>query len=433
MRNSKQHGERRLARVDTGRQGAVILLDAVLGDQCMMFDALARPDIQTLPAPDRAQAQRLANEVLRGLERADRLLEEHLRRSPPLTVLNTLRLGVVELCSGAAAHGVVNSLVDLIAAHPKHRRLKGLVNAVLRKMAGVAPTAWPKMRMPRLPGSLRDPLVEVWTAETVAAMEAAHFQGAAVDLTLKPGAGLSGEVPARPLPTGSYRLEGGAQISALAGFDTGDWWVQDAAAAMPARLLAVKPGEQVLDLCAAPGGKTMQLSSMGADVTAVDVSGARLRRLRENLTRTNLMATVLEVDLFTVAETYDAVLLDAPCSATGTIRRHPDLPFAKSEMTFADLVALQRRMLDHAWALVRPGGRLVYCTCSLLPEEGETQAEAALQRLPDVSVDTKQRDALPGVEASWHSPEGGLRLRPDFWADWGGLDGFYMIRLNKAV
>ncbi|WP_050605070.1 RsmB/NOP family class I SAM-dependent RNA methyltransferase [Ruegeria sp. 6PALISEP08] len=411
------------------RRSAIYLLDQVLGEGRLLPECLAAGALDRLGPEDRARAQRLALETLRGLERADRLLDNHLNRTPALTVHNALRLGAVELCNGEAAHGVVNSMVEIISRSRKHGRLKGLVNAVLRKVAAEGPEAWPKMRVPRLPKWLRDPLIMAWGADAVAGMEQAHFAGASLDLTVKPGAaGPSGNV----LPTGSIRLQDAGQVSTLPGYKAGDWWVQDAAAALPVRVLAPKAGEKVQDLCAAPGGKTMQMAAAGADVTALDVSGSRMDRVRENLARTGLKAEVVVGDALEHQGQYDAILLDAPCSATGTIRRHPDLPFAKDGSEFGGLIELQSQMLAHAWGLLKPGGRLVYCTCSLLPDEGEVQVEEALEMYPDMSVD---RDALniPGVEAGWMTDEGGLRLRPDYWPDNGGMDGFYIACLTKSA
>jgi 16S rRNA (cytosine967-C5)-methyltransferase len=231
------------------------------------------------------------------------------------------------------------------------------------------------------------------------------------------------------LPTGSVRVQDAGQISALPGYDTGDWWVQDAAAAIPARLLGAQPGEAVLDMCAAPGGKTLQLAGAGADVTALDISDARMARVRENLARTGLNATLVTGDALTHEGSYDAILLDAPCSATGTIRRHPDLPHARDGSEIGDLIALQSTMLDSALGLLKPGGRLLYCTCSLLPDEGECQIDEALLRHAGLTVDRAALD-MPGIDPAWITEEGGLRLRPDYWGDLGGMDGFYMALLR---
>ncbi|RBW54793.1 RsmB/NOP family class I SAM-dependent RNA methyltransferase [Ruegeria sp. A3M17] len=410
------------------RRSAIYLLDQILGEGRLLSECLAAGALDRLAPEDRARAQRLTLETLRGLERADRLLENHLNRTPALTVHNALRLGAVELCHGEAAHGVVNSMVDIVGRSRKHGRLKGLVNAVLRKVAAEGPDAWPKMRVPRLPEWLRDPLIMAWGEDAIAGMEKAQFTGAPLDLTVKPGDSGPGET----LPTGSMRLHDAGQVTALPGYAKGDWWVQDAAAAIPVRILAPKSGEKILDLCAAPGGKTLQLAAAGADVTALDVSETRLARVHENLKRTGLKATVVAGDALEHQGQYDAILLDAPCSATGTIRRHPDLPFAKDGSEFGELIELQARTLAHAWSLLKPGGRLVYCTCSLLPDEGEVQVEEALDQHPDMSVDWAALN-IAGIESEWITEEGGLRLRPDYWADLGGMDGFYIARLNKSA
>ena len=233
------------------------------------------------------------------------------------------------------------------------------------------------------------------------------------------------------LPTGSLRLNDAGQVSAMPGFDTGDWWIQDAAAALPVKILAPQKDEQILDLCAAPGGKTMQLATAGAQVTAVDDSAPRMARLKENLTRTQLRAKTLVKDARAINGSFDAIVLDAPCSATGTLRRHPDLPFAKDGSEFGTLIELQSELLDHAWELLKPGGRMVFCTCSLLPDEGEVQIDEALERHGDMVVD---QDALtlPGIDPNWITAEGGLRLRPDYWSELGGMDGFYIALLRKA-
>ena len=421
---------------DTGvqaRRSAVYLLDMILEEESLMSELLASGALDKLPPDDRARAQRLALDTLRGMERADRLLQKHLSKYPPLTVRNALRVGTVELCQGGAAHGVVNAMVELVGSHKKLGHLKGLTNAVLRKIATEGPEAWDALRSPRLPKWLRGPLTEAWGAEAIAGIEAAHFAGAPLDLTAKkdPEA-LAEAVGGVVLPTGSVRVMDAGQVTAMPGFAEGDWWVQDAAAALPVKILAPQKGEAVLDLCAAPGGKTMQLAAAGAQVTAVDSSKPRMQRVRENLARVHLPAKVVVVDARKFEGQFDAILLDAPCSATGTIRRHPDLPHAKDGYEFGELIELQSEMIDHAWSLLNPGGRLVFCTCSLLPDEGEVQVDEALERHPDMSVDRTALD-IEGIDPAWISSEGGLRLRPDYWADRGGMDGFYIVCLRKAA
>lgn len=402
------------------RAAAVELLGAVLGEGRMLAD-LPEPD---LPPGERARAVRLASDVLRHLEPADKVLSRHLRKSPPLLAMNVLRLAVVERAMGAPAHGVVNAAVEMVRRGNRTGHLAGLVNAVLRAVpeTGIF-DGLPPQRMPRW---LRQPLVHLHGREAVEAMEAVQAGHPPVDLTLRAGmVAPEGDL----LPTGSLRLRDGGQITALPGFAEGAWWVQDAAAALVAGLVAAQPGERVLDLCAAPGGKTLQLADAGAAVVALDISGPRMARVAENLARTGLSAELVVADAlqWQPEEAFDAILLDAPCSATGTIRRHPDLPFVKDGSELAGLVELQAALLDRALGWLKPGGRLVFSTCSLLPEEGEGQLAAALARHPGLRV---EKLALPGVEPGWWTPDGGLRLRPDYWAARGGMDGFFMARLR---
>ena len=413
------------------RGAAVALLDAVLGERRMLPDVLADPagPLAGLAPADRGRAHRLALTVLRHLEQADRVLAPHVRRAPPRRVQNVLRLAVVELAvEGAAAHGVVNAAVDLVRHGRRTGYSAGLVNAVLRKLAEV-PDPFAGLPPQKMPRWLRQPLVHAWGREAVTAMEAVQALSTPLDITLRDGA----DAPegAVLLPTGSLRLWDAGQVSALRGYAAGGWWVQDAAAALPVRVLDPQPGERIVDLCAAPGGKTLQLAAAGAEVTALDLSGPRLARLRENLARTGLRAEVVQGDAtrWRGPAPFDAVLLDAPCSATGTIRRHPDLPFVRDGADISGLIAVQAEMIDAALRLLRPGGRLVFCTCSLLPDEGEMQLDAALARHPGLTVEPPQ--GVPGLEPGWLTPAGTLRLRPDFWAGRGGIDGFFIARLRK--
>jgi len=415
------------------RRAVITMLDAIQGEGQPMSDLL--PDaVAHLPPEDRARAGRLTLTVLRWMDRADRILGPYLRNKPRLTVLNVLRLGVVELLvESAAPHAVVNSAVSLVRADKQTQSTAGLVNAVLRKVSRLPADKWAGLPIPRLPKWLRKQLTADFGKANVQAMELAQSAGAALDLTVKSdpekwAKKLAGAV----LPTGSVRLGGSVQVSALPGFETGDWWVQDAAAALPAKLLNVQSGERVLDIGAAPGGKTMQLCATGALVTALDMSGPRVERLRENLTRTGLSANIVVTDaLHFKDDPYDAILLDAPCSSTGTIRRHPDLPYAKDSSGFAALFELQQKMLDRALDLLKPGGRLVYCTCSLLFDEGEEQISDLLKRNSKISVDIQARAAL-GCPSDWNVDEG-LRTRPDYWPEHGGMDGFFMTALRKTA
>jgi 16S rRNA (cytosine967-C5)-methyltransferase len=404
------------------RATAVAILDGVLGEGRMLSDF----EGAGLAPADRARALRLAQAVLRHLEPADRVLDRQLRKAPPLTARNVLRLAVVELAQGAPAHGVVNAAVEILRQGKRTAHLAGLANAVLRALPeGDLLAGLPPQKMPRW---VRQPMVHAYGRDVVTAIETVQALEPPLDLTLRPGfPSPEGEV----LPTGSLRLTAFGQISTLPGYAEGGWWVQDAAAALPARLLGARPGERVLDLCAAPGGKTLQLAAAGAEVTALDISPPRMARVTANLARTGLAARTVVADAleWEPEERFDAILLDAPCSATGTICRHPDLPFVKDGSEISGLVALQARLLDRALGWLKPGGRLVFATCSLLPEEGEGQLAAAVARHPGLAV---ERVELAGVEPGWWTDAGGLRLRPDHWADRGGMDGFFMARLRLA-
>ncbi len=401
------------------RATAVAILDGVLGEGRMLSDFSG----DHLAPADRARALRLAETTLRHIEPADKLLDKHLRKSPPLTVRNTLRLAVVERAEGAPAHGVVNAAVEITRQGGKRTaHLAGLVNAVLRALP--EDLALPVQKLPRW---LRQPLVHTFGRDTVTAIETIHAKEPPLDLTPRDGfPHPEGEL----LPTGSLRLRTPGQLSTLPGYAEGGWWVQDAAAALPAKLLEPQPGERILDLCAAPGGKTLQLAAARAHVTALDISAPRMARIEANLARTGLTATLVTADAlhWQPEGQFDAILLDAPCSATGTIRRHPDLPFVKDGSELPSLTTLQSQLLDRALTWLKPGGRVVFSTCSLLPEEGEAQLAAALSRHPTLTV---EHTALAGIDPAWWTPEGALRLRPDYWANQGGMDGFFMVRLRK--
>jgi len=404
------------------RQMAAALVAAVVTQGQML------PDIPLPAGTDpavRARATRLALTTLRNLVRADTVLRPHLKREPPEDVMAALRVATVEMLElGGAPHGVVNGLVSALRTGRKRAGMAGMANAVLRRASEYE--GWQDLPVQRLPGWLRRRLKAAYGEDVVQAIEAAHHAIPPIDLTLKPGGAVLPD--GTPLPNGSLRIDAGVQVSALPGFETGDWWVQDAAASLPATVLAVQPGEPVLDLCAAPGGKTLQLAGAGADVTALDLSEPRLKRLHENLARTGLSATVISADAlhWQPGTLFDAILLDAPCSATGTIRRHPDLPFVRKPGDVAALTALQAQMLDAALTLLKPGGRLVYCTCSLLPDEGEDQITAALARHPGL-----RPSPLPALPFGRATPEGGWRTLPHDLP--GGVDGFYMALLCRDV
>ena len=416
------------------RRAAIALLESVLGRRRTLEDALAA--VTGLEARDRGFAHLLAATVLRRLGTLDAVIEPYLRRPPPDAVRHALRIGAAQLLLlGTRAHAAVGATVAAVRALPKGAAFTGLANAVLRRIAAAGPAALKGLDGPRLdtPDWLWRSWHDAYGAETARAIATAHQREAPLDLTLKAGedaAVWAERLGAEVLPTGSLRLAPAAPVPELAGFAEGAWWVQDAAAALPARLLAVRPGERVIDLCAAPGGKTAQLAAAGARVTAVERSPERAARLRENLARLGLRAEVIEADAATWRPPgpADAVLLDAPCTGTGTIRRHPDILRTKRAGDVTALAAIQDAMLANAAAMLRPGGRLIYAVCSLEPAEGEgvvARADASLRRDPIAPAE------LAGLPEAI-TREGFLRTTPALWAERGGMDGFFAARLVRT-
>ncbi len=401
---------------DPTRAIAWDLLHAVLDLRRPLDDAL---DAQTgFEARDRAAAHRLAAAVLRRMGTLDAVLEPFLQRAPPDGVRHALRLGAAGLLLlDTPPHAAVATAVALVRA----RRLApfaGLVNAVLRRVAAAGPGAMEGLDGPRL-----DTPAWLWTSwgTDARAIATAHEAEAPIDLTLRgTGADPGGEV----LPTGSRRLPPGTRVADLPGYAEGSFWVQDAAAALPARLLAAQPGERVADLCAAPGGKTAQLAATGATVWAVERDAGRIRRLRENLARVQLPAEIVQADAldWSPFEKFDAVLLDAPCTATGTIRRHPDVMRLKRPKDVTELAANQARLLAAAAGMLRSGGRLVYAVCSLQPEEGPGHLTAIPPGLRPLPFTPDELATVPHAR----TPEGWLRTHPGM-----GLDGFFAARFIR--
>ncbi len=409
---------------DPTREIAFDLLCAVLERHRPLEEALDATG--AAGGRDRAAGHRLAAGVLRRLGSLDAVLEPFLQRAPPDAVRVILRLGAAGLLLlGTPPHAAVGTAVALARAR-KLAPFAGLVNAVLRRVAEAGPGVLDGLDGPRLDTPAW--LWASWGADARAIAEA-HMREAALDLTLRPGASLPAD--ATLLPTGSARLPPGQRVTEIEGFADGAFWVQDAAAALPARLLAAQPGERVADLCAAPGGKTAQLAATGAHVVAVDREPARLRRLHDNLARLRLEVEVVQADAveFRPATPLDAVLLDAPCTATGTIRRHPDVARLKRPRDVAALMGGQDALLAAAAAMLRPGGRLVYAVCSLQPEEGPARvADLSGLGLRPAPFTPEELPALP--EAL--TPEGYLRTHPGLWPERGSMDGFFAARFIKV-
>jgi 16S rRNA (cytosine967-C5)-methyltransferase len=427
------------------RRIAADLLDGVLRRKRPLDEQIDdHAGLAALPERDRALARHLSATVLRRLGTLRHLIGEFLTRGVPgdaPRVEAALLLGAAQiLWLDVPDHAAVDLSVRLVRGDRRAAHYAGLVNAVLRRVAQEGRRRLAAMDAVELdtPAWLMARWVRNYGTGTARAIAAANAREPALDLTVKNdpdrwAAALGGRV----LPTGSVRAIVHGPVTRLPGFEAGVWWVQDAAAALPARVLGDVRNKHVADLCAAPGGKTAQLAAAGAHVIAVDRSELRLARLRQNLARLRLEAEIIAADVTQWrGGPFDAVLLDAPCSSTGTIRRHPDIPWIKRESDLAALIALQRQLIEHAAALTRPGGLLVYCTCSLEPEEGVEIVEDLLarhhelRRRPIASAEIADR-------AEWLTADGDLRTLPCNLDDpdprLAGLDGFYAARLEKLA
>jgi 16S rRNA (cytosine967-C5)-methyltransferase len=400
------------------------------------------PGLAALADRDRALVRKLVATVLRRVGTLRHLLGKFLESGFPKDaprVETVLLIGAAQiLFLDVPDHAAVDLSVRLVQADRRAAKYPGLINAVLRRVAREGQDLIAALD----PVPLDTPpwLFARWSknfgADTARAIAIAHGHEPPLDLTVKADAeSWAQRLRGRVLPTGSIRTAAQGQVSLLPGYHEGAWWVQDAAAALPARLFGDVAGMRVADLCAAPGGKTAQLAQAGARVTALDRSASRLVRVRDNLGRLGLHADMIAADVTEwQGGPFDAVLVDAPCSSTGTIRRHPDVGWLKSEVDLAQLIGLQRRLLDRAVALTKPGGAIVYCVCSLEPEEGEQQIEALLAREPNVRRKPVGPGEIPGI-AGFLNPDGDLRTLPSHWSDsdprMSGLDGFFAARLQR--
>ncbi|WPZ35322.1 transcription antitermination factor NusB [Thalassobaculum sp. OXR-137] len=427
------------AKISAARSVAFDLLRAVLAKKTPLDEALVAHDgMNWLPDRDRGFARTLVATTLRRLGHVDRMIDACLSQPLPLkasAVRDVLRIAATELLIlKVAPHAAVDSAVNLVRSRG-HEKFVKLTNAVLRRLdreGSAAIEALPAL------DALPHWLARSWRAtygdETAEAMAAAVQREPVLDITVKSDPAPWAEtLGAQMLPTGTLRRPIEGRIDALPGFAEGAWWVQDAAAALPVKLLGDVAGKTVVDLCAAPGGKTAQLAAAAANVLAVDRAAKRVKRMQENLSRLQLSATCVTADAakWRPPLPVDAVLLDAPCSATGTLRRHPDIPWLKGEADVAKLVGLQDRLLNAALEIVKPGGTVVFCTCSLESAEGIDRIAALLARNPAVRRVPIAAQEIGGLDALI-TAEGDLRTRPDHLADFGGMDGFYACRLIKG-
>jgi 16S rRNA (cytosine967-C5)-methyltransferase len=426
------------------RRIAADILDGVLRRRIALDDLLsgknAHPGLPSLADRDRAFARRLTATVLRRLGTLRHMVGGYLEKGFPSDAPRAetiLLLGAAQiLWLEVPDHAAVDLSVRLAQADRRAARYAGLVNAVLRRVTQNG--APPDNASRDTPAWLLKRWSKTYGSDVARAIASANGHEPALDLTVKQdGESWAERLRGRVLPTSTVRTIAHGAISLLPGFSEGAWWVQDAAAAIPVHLFGELQGLNVADLCAAPGGKTAQLAFAGAHVTSVDRSAARLARLSENLTRLSLKADVVAADaLEWQSEPFDGVLLDAPCSSTGTIRRHPDVPWLKSEADLTVLTSLQQRLLDRAVELLKPGGTLIYCVCSLEPEEGENQIAALLARDPRIIRRPASAQDVFG-RGELLTGSGDLRTLPLHLPDsdprWGGLDGFYAARLSRKT
>ncbi|WP_448662705.1 RsmB/NOP family class I SAM-dependent RNA methyltransferase [Sphingomonas sp. CJ20] len=406
------------------RRAALKLLDAVLRRGLALEQALDNA-AQGLAPNDRGLAHAIAAETLRRLPDLDALIDSATRQRLPddAKARFALRIALVQaLALGTPGHAAISTVLPLVDGGPR-KLVHGVFGTLVR--SGVT-----LPEPPALPDAVALRWHAAWGDQMIEDAERAIAVPPPIDLTLR-DAGHAPELAGMSLLPGHLRLEDKAAIPTLEGYAEGDWWVQDLAASLPARLIGAGAGA-ALDLCAAPGGKTLQLAAAGWDVTAVDVSESRLARLHENLERTGLNARVVAADLLTwqPQSPADAVLLDAPCSATGIFRRHPDVLHRVRPSLIAEMAALQAQLLARAAQWVKPGGVLVFSTCSLEPQEGEAQLATFLAAHPDFAIQPVRVEELP--EGIVPRDDGSLRILPGMLLDKGGVDGFFIARLRRA-
>jgi len=424
---------------DSSRAAALDLLDAVLRRRQALDTAVAaHPDLARLAGPDQAFAQRLVTTTLRRLGQIDDLLDHAIETPLPAkarVAQDVLRLGAAQLLfMEIPDHAAVDTSVDLFRRQGAGGYAK-LINAVLRRLAreGEAWIAEQDAARLNTPDWLWRSWCDAYGEATARAVAAQHLVEPPLDIAVKSDpADWAARLGGRVMAGGSVRLDQPGAVSGLAGYDTGAWWVQDMAAHLVCGLMGDVAGKTVIDLCAAPGGKTAALAAAGARVTAVDRSANRLKRLEANLERLGLDAEIVAADgaLWRPAAPADAVLVDAPCSATGTLRRHPDVALGKSAEDVAKLAATQPRLFAAAAEMIAPGGRLLFVTCSLQPEEGPALMADAAGRLA-LEPDPITPEQAGGLDTAL-TPEGWFRSLPSLEAAAGGMDGFFAARFRRA-
>lgn len=433
------------------RKLALALTATVLGDKKPLpdIDQPLAPGVLTasLSHRDQMMARTIARITLRHLGELDAVLRHTYRRGLPSRAGNLryilLNAAAQILFMEIGNHAAVDLAVRLTGQDRRARHHKGLVNAGLRRISEAEKEITDGLDAPVLntPKWVFGIWSKQWGTDIAREIATAHLSEAPLDLTPKDsGQAIADLTGGALLVTGSIRLGDHGTVEKIPGYEDGDWWVQDAAASLPVKLLGNIKGKHIADLCAAPGGKTLQLAAGGANVTAIDSSESRLKRLHENLARTGLSANILVMDALTwhPAKAPDMILIDAPCNATGTIRRHPDILRTRDPARADQFVDLQARLLDHSAKIVASGGTIVFCTCSLDPREGEHQISAFLERNPDFRIVPILPDEIGGLESAI-TEDGHLRTLPfmtpparNDGVTTGGMDGFFASRLVKT-
>jgi 16S rRNA (cytosine967-C5)-methyltransferase len=443
----KSHGERAprqpLKPGLEARIAATRILAAVVDRKTSLDGMLdsehGNPAYLPLNEADRGLVKAILQSALRHLPRIDAIIAGLLDNPLPEGARSLHHLLVIAaaqmLYLDVPDHSAVDLAVEQANRDPRSRRFAKLVNAILRRIGREKEDLLAAVEdLPCMPDWFMKRLAEVYGPEQALAIADSQLHPPTIDLTVKSdAAGWAERLGGQVLPTGSVRLDRfrGA-ITTLEGFDDGAWWVQDAAAAIPAKLFGDLNGKRVADLCAAPGGKTAQLALAGGDVVAIEQSKSRLKRLESNLARLGLPVETRCVDLLTLdgEDRFDAILLDAPCSSTGTTRRHPDVLWTKDAADIAKLAALQEKLLRHAVTLLKPGGRLVFSNCSIDPSEGEEIVDRLLSDFADLRLIPIDPEVWPGLQTAI-TPRGEFRTTPAMLAEQGGLDGFYAAVVAK--
>lgn len=422
------------------RAAAFHILNDIFFKKKNMDEAFAAaPEFDSLPSRDRGFVRLLVSTVLKRAPQLDAALESFLHEPladlKPQQLINVFRLGMAQIVFlETPPHAAVNTTVDL-AGQENMIHQKSLVNAVMRRFARekMEPLSARDAGRFNTPGWLWQEWMKDYGVETALNIAGANLDEAPVDFSVKNHPDQWAQtLDAEILPTGSLRKKSGGFIPDLPGFTEGHWWIQNAAAALPAKLLGDITGKTIVDLCAAPGGKTAQLAAAGAKVIAVDRSSPRVQRLAENMQRLHLDVETVIADgaLWRPADPVDGVLVDAPCTATGTIRHQPDVLYLKESKDQEKMTALQRRLLVGAVHMLKPGGTLVYCTCSLQRAEGEDQTEWLLEQNLPIRLLPIQKNELPGI-SEMIIGQGEIRALPFYWKEQGGIDGFYVARFRK--